>query len=246
MLTAASLMVAAPYAADAVARAKRMPTLGVGLHVVLVDGRPMLPASDVPDLVDRDGAFRANMVAVGVRIATSARVRAQLLAEIDAQFAAFAATGLPFDHVNAHKHFHVHPVVREMVLRAARRHGVRAIRSPVGDGGVAGSGWLANPFGRALARRAASYGMTTPDRVVGLADSGSFDAGRLRSAVATARDGVSEIYLHPATRDAFAGSTPGYRHRAELDGLLDAGVRAIVAERGLRLGSFASFAPAVA
>jgi len=32
-------------------------------------------------------------------------VRAQLAAETEAQFAAFAATGLVLDHINAHKHF---------------------------------------------------------------------------------------------------------------------------------------------
>ena len=35
ILTCASLMVAAPAAADAVMRAKTMPKLGVGLHLVL-------------------------------------------------------------------------------------------------------------------------------------------------------------------------------------------------------------------
>jgi len=47
VLTAASLMVSAPAAADAVERARRMPSLRVGLHLVLVDGRPVLPASAV-------------------------------------------------------------------------------------------------------------------------------------------------------------------------------------------------------
>ena len=38
VLTQASLMVAAPAAADAVARARILPALIVGLHLVLVDG----------------------------------------------------------------------------------------------------------------------------------------------------------------------------------------------------------------
>ena len=65
ILTAASLMVAAPYAADAAARAKAAPSLRVGLHLVLVDGRPMLPARDVPDLVDATGHFRNDMARAG-------------------------------------------------------------------------------------------------------------------------------------------------------------------------------------
>jgi predicted glycoside hydrolase/deacetylase ChbG (UPF0249 family) len=48
ILTAASLMVAGEGAADAVERAKRLPNLGVGLHVVLVDGQPMLPPEQIP------------------------------------------------------------------------------------------------------------------------------------------------------------------------------------------------------
>jgi predicted glycoside hydrolase/deacetylase ChbG (UPF0249 family) len=47
VLTAASLMVAAPAAADAVRRARKLPQLRVGLHLVLTDGHAML----APDLI---------------------------------------------------------------------------------------------------------------------------------------------------------------------------------------------------
>ena len=65
ILTTASLMVSAPAAADAIVRAKKMPLLRVGLHLVLVEGRPALSASEVPDLVERDGVFRSDMVRAG-------------------------------------------------------------------------------------------------------------------------------------------------------------------------------------
>src|ERR1700761_6836336 len=65
ILTAASLMVSAPAAADAGARAKTMPNLRVGLHLTLVDDRPTLPAAHIPGLVDRDGMFRSDMARSG-------------------------------------------------------------------------------------------------------------------------------------------------------------------------------------
>ncbi len=240
ILTAASLMVAAPAAVDAVERARRLPRLGVGLHLVLVEGRPALPAGQVPDLVDQHGLFLTNMAVVGLRIALSAQVRRQLRAEIEAQFAAFAATGLPFDHVNAHKHFHVHPVIAGMVLEAAGRYGVAALRAPVEPGRPRGSGWFAAPFARSLRRRARRRGMATPDRVFGLASTGHMTAERIRAAVAALPEGLNELYLHPATRDDFPGHGPGYRHRAELEALLDPDCRAAVSARAARLGSFAS------
>jgi hopanoid biosynthesis associated protein HpnK len=240
MLTAASLMIAAPFADEAVRRARSMPQLGVGLHVVLIDGRPILPPGRIPDLVDRAGRFRANMPLVGARIAFDRSVRSQVRAEVEAQFAAFAETGLAFDHVNAHKHFHVHPVIREIVLDAAARHGVRAIRSPITDASFADRLSLTAPFARALRDRARQRGFVTPDRVYGLAESGTMDVDRLRSAISRLEPGLNEIYLHPATRNDFAGSTPKYRHRAELDGLLDERTRDHLVSRQVSLGSFES------
>ena len=131
ILTAASLMAAEPAAADAVARARHMPGLRVGLHLVLVEGRPVLPPERVPDLVDAQGFFRQNMVRAGVDFFFRPKVRRQLEAEIEAQFDAFAATGLPLDHVNAHKHFHLHPTIAGLMLRIGKRHGAKAMRVPL-------------------------------------------------------------------------------------------------------------------
>ena len=241
MLTAASLMVAAPAAQDAVARAKTMPSLGVGLHLVMVEARPMLPADRVPDLIDAAGMFRTDMARLGFDIAVLRRVRDQLRAEIAAQFAAFADTGLPFDHVNAHKHFHVHPVIAGMVLAEAQRHGVRAIRAPVERERPRGADWIAAPFARSLRTRARRRGMVVPDQVYGLAASGRMDAAAVRAAIADLPPGLSEIYSHPSTSDDFAGHGPGYRHRDELAGLLDAEAREALGRRGVRLGRFADF-----
>ena len=50
ILSAASLMVGAPAMDDAVERARAMRSLGVGLHVTLLEGRPVLPPGQVPGL----------------------------------------------------------------------------------------------------------------------------------------------------------------------------------------------------
>lgn len=241
VLTAASLMVAGNTAADAVERARRLPRLGVGLHLVLVEGRPVLPPDEVPDLVDASGSFRSNMALAGLHFAVSPRARRQLAAEIEAQFAAFAATGLPFDHVNAHKHFHVHPVIGRLVIEAARRHGVRAIRTPIQPGRGGGSDGLAVAFARRLRRRAAEAGLVAPEYVFGLTNSGQMDTVQTQSAVAALSNGLNELYFHPATRDDWPGHARGYRYRAELDALIAPATRAAMSARGVRLGRFADF-----
>ncbi len=236
ILTAASLMVGGAAVADAVARARAMPGLGVGLHVVLADGAPVLPVAQVSRLVGRDGRFPAGMVWTAVKIAFDPWARAQMRAEVAAQFAAFAATGLALDHVNAHKHFHLHPMIAGAIVAAGRRYGLRAIRAPREGRGM--MAWWAG----VLAARWRRGGLLVNDTVVGLAVSGRFDAGAMRAALAALPAGLTEIYTHPATADVWPGAAAGYRYRDELAALTSAGVVAALAASGAEVGPFARFA----
>jgi hopanoid biosynthesis associated protein HpnK len=248
ILTAASLMVTGNAMADAVARAKRLPHLGVGLHLVLVEGRPALPPDRIPDLVDSDGLFRTNMVRAGIDIFFRPAVRRQLAAEIEAQFAAFAATGLPLDHANTHKHFHLHPTIAGLILSIGPRYGLRAMRAPVEPLAVLRriepvtstlAGRIAAPYARSVRSRIARAGLLVPDQVFGLAWSGTMTSRRLAALIANRPSGLTEIYLHPATRDDYPGHAPGYAYAAEYAALIDAGVCRAAA--GIPTGSFADF-----
>jgi chitin disaccharide deacetylase len=249
VLTGASLMIGAPAAADAVARARRMPGLRVGLHVVLVEGRPVLPPSAVNHLVDDSGMLRSDTAAFGAFLAVSRAARRQLSDEITAQFESFRSTGLHLDHCNAHQHFHLHPAVGSLIVSIGARFGLRALRVPLEPIQVlrrieqrvpVGSGWLTAPFARLLRRRCRLDGLLVPDQVFGLHWSGQMNRGRLAGLIRNLPDGLSEIYLHPAT-GPFAGSAPGYRYRHELDALTAAEVVAACRDPVLRLGGFSDF-----
>ena len=251
VLTAASLMVSAPAASDAVARAKRMPGLGVGLHLVLVEGRPTLPAEAVPDLVERNGLFRTDMAKAGAAMFFLPHVRRQLGREIEAQFAAFAATGLALDHVNAHKHFHLHPTIAGTVLEVGRRFGLRSARLPIEPANVlegvepmsGGRDWIVDPWARLARRRFRAAGLAVPDQVFGLRWSGAVTASRLLGLIEHLPTGLSEIYLHPGASEDYPGSAPGYGYRDELAALLDPRVGAAARTPALSLGKFADFVP---
>ncbi len=249
VLTAASLMIGAPAAAEAVAAAKTAPRLGVGLHLVLVDGMPVLPPEQVPDLVDTRGRFRDDMVRAGAAFAFSPATRRQLEAEIVAQFEAFAATGLRLDHVNAHKHFHLHPVIAGLVITVGRRFGMQAVRAPVEPAAVlraaepgthAGTD-VATPWAMLMRARLRRAGLLVPDAVFGLRWTGHVTATRLAALIEHLPPGLSEIYLHPATSDSFAGHAAGADHRGEFAALCDARVKAAVAS--IECGSFSDFSP---
>ena len=223
-------MVGAPAFDDAVARARRLPALAVGLHVVLVNGRPVLPPQRIPDLVDSNGFFLTDLVRAGIRFFFQPNVRAQLAAEIRSQFERYAATGLALDHADAQSHMHVHPTVFQTILRVGREFGLHAIRIPREPFGATNSiaPWLA-----LMRRRARRAGLQTNDYALGVNGAGAMSESRVLEMLDRLPDGVTEIFFHPATgafADADAG-TERYQWREELDALTSAAVRSAIEGR---------------
>jgi hopanoid biosynthesis associated protein HpnK len=239
VLTAASLMVAAPAAGDAIRRARKLPNLRVGLHLVLADGGAMLAPPLIPGLADETGHMNSRMFVNALRFFMFPEIRRQLEAEIRAQFSAFARTGLALDHVNVHKHFHMHPILLDMLLRIGRDYGVSAVRVPheplwfAARGGkwfAGAAGALLTPWALLMKRRLRMAKMLHNDRVFGIAASGAMDEMTLLAILARLPPGISEIYLHPALQSgpAIAASMSEYRHADEFAALLSPRVRAAI------------------
>jgi len=254
VLGATSLMVGAPAAEDAVSRARRLPSLKVGLHVVVVRGRPTLPPGDVSDLVDADGNFGPHLVRAGLRFFLRRRARRQLEAEIRAQFEAYARTGLPLDHVDAHNHMHVHPTVLGLILRIGRDHGLRAVRLPREP---ALASWRAARRGLAsrLAARAflapwlaltrwrlARAGLRHNAWIFGMSDTGRMTRDLILAQLANLPSGLTEMYFHPATRrwEGIDRLLSSYALEGELEALTSPSVAAALRENCVELTTFGS------
>jgi hopanoid biosynthesis associated protein HpnK len=251
MLSAASLMVGGPAAADAVARAHRLPNLRVGLHLVLVDGDPILHRAEIPDLVDRRGRLRNDLARFGMQIMINDSVRRQVDTEIAAQFETFAATGLTLDHVNAHRHFQLHPAVAATIIAIGPRYRMHALRVPVEPLRILtdidprtqrGLSFVTAPWTSLLRHRARSSGLRIADAVFGLAWTGAMTAARLAALLARLPCGLVEIYLHPARSSAFAGAAPDYRYAEEFAALCDPACKTALHSAGCTLGGYADAA----
>ncbi|MGO4705248.1 hopanoid biosynthesis-associated protein HpnK [Microvirga sp. 2MCAF38] len=214
ILTCASLMVTGEAADDAIKRARRMPRLGVGLHLTLISGPAALDRSVIPDLL----APRTRQVLhsapwrVGTRIAVSRRVQGQVRAEIGAQFELFRKSGLVLDHVDGHRHFHQHPSVLDILTQemavASARAPVRVPQEPaLPSWRAAGRRGLGKRFMHATAHRALTGHMKRHlrksnlafnDWFFGLNDAGAMDRSCLLGIAANLPPGVTEIGTHPA------------------------------------------------
>lgn len=246
VLSAASLMMHAPASEEAVDIARRTPSLRVGLHIMVADGWASSPVEDIPGIAAHNGVMDARVIARSFRFLRPAVAR-QLRREIAAQFAAFRQTGLRLDHVNVHKHLHMHPVVLRTLLDVAGAEGCPSLRIPWEPSWVARSQGAAARAGNALlngwarlARRVAQRaGMTCNDAVFGITHTGRVTEALLLRIVDGLPLGLSEIYLHPAdTSTPLNPQMSGYRPGDELRALLSPAVRGAIERSGVPLGGY--------
>jgi chitin disaccharide deacetylase len=249
VLTSASLMVTGAAVDEAVALARSYPRLAVGLHVVVADGAPALPADRIPHLVDATGQLRRSAARQGLQLVLQRAARAELARELEAQFERFAATGLALAHVDGHLHLHVHPVVFDQLLPLAVAYGARGFRIPADDHVLAlrhsrrrllaKLAWTATfaLLGRRARRRLRRQPLASCDRTYGLLQSGAMDERyvlRVLRAIESLA-GPAEIYFHPSIRDLGEPLGP---NTTDLACLLSPAVRRAIAARSLRLATY--------
>lgn len=214
VLTSTTLMARAAATDAAIALAQSTPSLGVGCHVVLVDGESTLPATQVASLIDaRTGVFRVSLAAFVGRLFTGRIRDEEIEAEARAQIQALRSRGLRISHVDAHKHTHMFPRVLRAVLRAARSCGIRAVRNPfepawavrVAAGAAWGRAaevtvlrWLKPTCGKIIAQE----GFATTDGTIAMVGTGVLDAAMVRRLLQNLPDGTWELVTHPGYNDA--------------------------------------------
>lgn len=237
ILTSASLFAQAPATADAVHRARRLPSLGIGVHLTLVDGAPVLPASRVPSLLEDDGRFRRSWKSFIVACLRERVALDEVERELAAQVDRVRSEGIPLTHLDAHKHVHAYPPIFTIVVGLARRFGIAVVRVPFEHPVPSVADLAMRPWLRRDYRVAADYGITTP-RFVGRAFTGTLTAPALDDAIRRVPAGTTELMVHPGYVDDALRAMPTrlVASRAKEVALLTApDVHRLVAAEGIQL-----------
>jgi len=214
VLTSATLMARASASEEAIRLALKTPSLGIGCHIVLVDGEPVLPAAEIPTLVHKaTGRFHPTLGGFLGRVLSGRIDAAEIQAEAAAQIAALCAHGLQLTHLDTHKHTHMLPTVLRAVLCAGRRAGISAVRNPFeplwSRQATANAPWarrvevsLLHHLESRFRRIVRQEGVATTDGAIGVLATGTLDAATLRSLLQHAPQGTWELVTHPGYQDA--------------------------------------------
>jgi hopanoid biosynthesis associated protein HpnK len=246
ILTSASLMANAPATADAIRRVRSHPLLGLGAHLMLVDGVPILPPGRVPTLVADDGRFPRTWKPFIVACLQKRVSLADVERELTAQIERLVGAGVRLTHLDAHKHVHAYPPIFGIVARLAVRFGIPVVRVPYErasprtvlaadrDRWTTRIQALLNaamwPWAWRNRRTAASLRLRTP-HFIGRIDTGLVDEPRLHSLLRAIPSGVTELMVHPGyLDDALAGTATRLleSRKQELDLLCDPATHALI------------------
>lgn len=244
IVTSTTAMMNMPGAEDALRQAQaECPHLGLGVHLVITSGAPLLPRQQVRSLTA--GAER--FPGVEEQFGRLAQIDpAEARAEWHAQIERFvAATGKAPDHLDSHHHAsYVTPGLFRAMLELATEYGC-AIRQPrplrpEGSTGVPGE--LAAQMATFLPALQAEFKPRSPDFFCA-----DFYDQTATLAVACAifealPEGVIEFMCHPGYADeallGALGSSYNRRREDEIAVLTDPALKAILARRGISLVHF--------
>lgn len=213
VLTSATLMARAAATEEAVEMALAMPTLGVGCHIVLVDGAPAADPHKISSIIDSGTGALYPSIGDFLKRLYSGRIRtSQIQAEAAAQIALLQSYGLRLTHVDTHKHMHMFPLVLRPVLRAARAAGIRAIRNPFeplwsinatlnASEGRRAEVLLLRRLESRFRRVVAQEGFVTTEGSIGVLATGTLDLSVMHSLISAMPEGTFEFVSHPGYRD---------------------------------------------
>ena len=217
-LTSTTLMAAAPRFHEAVEISQQQKSLGVGCHIVLVDGTPVANPAAIPTLLDAtigrgsEPRFRATLGEF-VRALYLGRIdSAHIEQEAIAQILRLQQAGVAVTHVDTHKHTHMFPRVLKGVMRAAQACNIRTIRNPFEPAwsvaATPGAGLVRTWQVRLLATLRHSFWklirqreFTTTEGCVGVAATGTLNEITLRALLDHLPEGTFELVCHPAYMD---------------------------------------------
>jgi predicted glycoside hydrolase/deacetylase ChbG (UPF0249 family) len=218
IVTACSIVANGAAFEDAVARLRDVPSLEVGVHLTLVEERPLTSIRSPKKYTSFVPLYLARLISI-----------AAIERELRAQIERVLASGLRVTHLNGHQHLHLLPRIFRAVCQLAREYAIPYVRIVDDHGGAARP--LSMRALSSLGRRARKAGLTN-DRTIGVAEAGHLaDVVPLLDHVL----GVTELVTHPGI--GVTGYAWGYDWDRETRALCDPRLREQLVTYGIALAT---------
>ena len=246
LLRSATLMAGSIAFEDAVKVAKRNLGLGVGIHFTLANGNPVLPAEEIPTLVNADGQFHGDYIKFLKRYLSGKISLEEVRAELAAQINKIRRAGIKITHFDSHQHLHHVPGIIEIALEVAKNiKAMRVANTRIFDGELDSFGKFIGRLGlsslaKYAAKEARKRGIATPEHFAGIVAGESVSEDFMLKLLEKLAEGTTEVMLHPGVDNNILKEYCAWEHdfEEELAAVTSKRVLKVITEQKIAVISF--------
>jgi chitin disaccharide deacetylase len=247
IVTSTSIVACGTAFDDAVRLYRSIPSLDVGVHLTIIEERPVLETVTIPTLVTDGGTFYPHANQFLKRYMINRITIDDVYREFEAQLRKVLDSGIPVSHLDSHQHIHAFPRIFECTVELARAYGIPAVRLPhekVKRYMLRGVHSVKRLLQLGVLNLFAGINkknkVVCADHFYGFYCSGDLTGENLRAIInALPPDGTGELVCHPGLEqtDGRYGHW-GYNWMKEVEALTDTATRDLIKEKEISLGSY--------
>lgn len=244
ILTSTSIIANGSAFEHALGILEQIPTLDTGIHLTLVEEKPLNDQNQIQSLTGANGRFLGNAKIFMQRYLTGQIIISEVRKELEAQIKKVRDHGLKISHIDGHQHLHMLPNILKVTLELAKEYNIPAIRIPNEN-----LSWYMFKHRRMYMRIielmilkifcmfSKKPGITVPDHFAGFYFGGNLKKENLLTLLNNIpRSGICEIMCHPGSDDS---ETPyshwNYHGFEELKALTDPEVINYIQQENIQL-----------
>ncbi len=258
-LTSTSLLVNMPGFDDAVSLIKENQSLGAGIHINVIRGKPVSPVKKVGSLCE-SGFFRGSIFSLLGLPYTHKKGLDEFGRECRAQIEKAVSSGIHITHVDSEKHIHIIKPFFKILLKIAQEYGISKIRCineiPYFSHHIFNFPYFFNKqLYTALYLSFCSienkqlldtHNFNSPDYFYGISATGNMTLENYTRVLSNLKKGTTEIMCHPGYIDNEWKSYPlnrekyyiNSRRQKELSILLSPKIKELFKQHGISLMSY--------
>lgn len=250
ILTSTSLMAGGAAFDEAADLVKKMPGIGVGVHLTLVGSLPgVAPKEEISSLIGEDGRLCESYINLIIRDLQGKIKLEDVYREWDAQIQKIINRGITITHVDGHQHMHMWNRFTPVAIELCKKYKIPCMR-------VSDEKFFFGFNGRNAFRSLAGTGLSlmsrlhrpelrkkeiqTNDHFYGMLYGGHFSEDRMKKVLQNLSTGVTEFMCHPSASESSMEETFhwGYHGEWELKALLSPEIKKVVEENHIELISY--------
>ena len=186
----------------AVELSKQHPDLAVGIHLVLVEEKPILPPNQIPTLVSNDQKLHKKYTNFLKNFMLGKISITDVEKELRSQIEKILATKIDISHIDSHQHLHIYPPILDLVVSLTKEYKIKWLRNSYDSSMPTSLGQTALVFlAQKGKRKIIKSNIHTSDYFLGAGSSGNLTEPDILKALGRIGGGISELMCHPGEND---------------------------------------------